>query len=309
MVVLRSNPLVETVPNFSTGNDEEAEEIVQYFRDTEGVHFLDLHTDIDHNRSVVTAAGRASDIRRALRRAVEWTLNHLDIRDHEGVHPHMGVTDVIPFIPLSGATFRACNEHVRLLAEDLGDRLRFPAYFYDHSTRNESVVQLHSLRKYSLTTLNRKMQVDPAFRPDAGPAHIHPSGGAVAIGVRNFLIAINVDLNTDDIQPANEISREVRASSGGIEGVQAMGMKLEKQDRVMVSMNIKDVHDTSLSRVIGCVHREARKRGIDPGPSERVGLVPAAALHGENPDDWHIPDFDPDVHILERRLQKAGLLT
>ena len=297
-------PLVETVPNFSEGEDWDViEHLVNAFKTTQDVAYLDLHLDEDHNRSVITAAGPASSVREALTKAVKEAVDRIDLSDHEGTHPFMGAADVIPLIPLEDATMEEATHQSEVLAERISEEFNLPTFLYANAARRDHTEKLANLRRHSLEEFDDKMKACDEWKPDFGPDRCHPTAGATAVGSRGFLIAMNVDILTEDVENAKDIARQIRESSGGLPGIQALGMELEEQGRITVSTNITDYEKTSPHELVQAIHEEARERDIKPGPTELVGLMPEAALNMGDPDQLNIPRFDPERHVFEQRFQ------
>ncbi len=298
------DPLVETVPNFSEGEDWDViEPLVDAFKTTQEVAYLDLHLDQDHNRSVITAAGPATCVRQALKKAVKEALDRIDLSEHDGTHPFMGAADVIPIIPLEDATMEEATHQAEVLAEDISEAFNLPTFLYANAARRDHIRKLANLRQFSLDEFNEKMKGRSKWKPDFGPDECHPTAGATAVGSRGFLIAMNVDLLTGNVEQAKDIARAIRESSGGLPGIQALGMELEEQGRITVSTNITDYRKTSPHKLVQTIHEEARKRDIKPGPTELVGLMPEEALELGDPDQLNIPRFDPERHVFEHRFQ------
>lgn len=218
----------------------------------------------------------------------------------------MGAADVIPFVPLGNTTMETATQEAQQLAATLAEQFNLPTYLYANAARREHTEKLANLRRYSLDELQDKMTSDDDWKPDFGPSQCHPTAGATAVGSRDFLIAMNVDLLTNDIENAKDIAREIRESSGGLPGIQALGMELEDQGRITVSTNITDYHKTSPHKMVQSIHEEAEKRDIKPGPTELVGLIPEEALKKGDPNDLNIPRFDPERHVFEKRFQSVA---
>jgi len=299
-----SSPELETVPNFSEGRDWDViEELVDAFKETDGVSYLDLHLDEDHNRSVITAAGPADRLQTALVDAVGVAVENIDLSEHEGTHPFMGAADVIPFVPIDRSTMEDATRTARELAERLSDRYNLPVFLYANAASRDHTRKLASLRNLTPDELQKRMREDEAWKPDFGPDQLHPKSGLTAVGSRDFLIAMNVDLLTSDPEDVHRIAREVRESSGGLTGIQALGMNLENQGRMTVSTNITDFRKTSPQELVTAIHEKAEAYGIKPGPTELVGLIPEEAVRDGTPDELNIPRFDPERHVFEKRLK------
>lgn len=268
--------LIECVPNFSEGRRPEVvAEIVQVMRG-QGATVLDLHADPAHNRSVVTMAGAPEKVMEAAFRACQAAAELIDMERHRGEHPRIGATDVIPLVPLEGTTLEDCVGWARDLGRRIGEELGIPVYLYGAAATRSDRVRLADVRRGEYEGLKEVISL-PERRPDFGPARLHPRAGATAVGARPFLIAFNVNLDSTDPGVARAIARAVRESSGGLPGVQALGLRLE-DGRVQVSMNVLDFRRTSLAALYLRVEEEARARGVGVAESELVGLAPAEAL-------------------------------
>ncbi|HEU4640875.1 MAG TPA: glutamate formimidoyltransferase [Gemmatimonadaceae bacterium] len=296
--------LVECVPNFSEGRRPD---VVQAIRDAiaavDGVHVLDVSSDESHNRSVITFV---TPIERAVDAAfagVREARQRIDLRTHRGEHPRMGAADVVPFIPLEGATMDDCIALARTLGERVGRELEVPVFLYERAATRPSRENLADVRRGEFEGLRESIGVDPERDPDYGPRHIHPSAGAVAIGARPFLVAYNVYLGgADNVPVAKEVAKAVRGSSGGLRYVKALGLEVDAQ--AQVSMNLVDIERTPMHRAFDMVKMEAAARGVSPTWSEIVGLVPERALIEAGARHLQLANFSPE-QVLERRLRTA----
>ncbi|MEW6261912.1 MAG: glutamate formimidoyltransferase [Thermodesulfobacteriota bacterium] len=296
-----ATPLIECVPNFSEGRRPEViEAVVAPFRQRKGCALLDYRADPDHNRLVVTLAGRPGPLQEALLESARAAVAHIDLERHQGGHPRIGAVDVIPFVPLRNVTLAECVE----LAHDFGRRYHretgVPVYFYEEAALRPERRQLENIRRGQYEALKTEA-ARPERRPDVGPPRLHPSAGATVIGARKFLIAFNVNLNTTDLKVARRIAQAVRASSGGLGHVKGLGLALEKRGLVQVSLNIVDYEKNSLYRVVELIRLEARRWGVEIVETEVYGLVPAAALLESAAYYLQVADFDPK-QVLELRL-------
>jgi glutamate formiminotransferase/formiminotetrahydrofolate cyclodeaminase len=271
---------VECVPNFSEGRRPEVvEAIADEARAVEGVSVLGCESDADHNRSVLTLAGEAEPVLEAAFRCAAKATALLDLRRHNGAHPRMGATDVIPFVPLGDTTMAECVALAERLGERIGKELAIPVFLYAEAARRTERRRLADVREGQFEGLREAIGRDPARAPDFGPAAIHPSAGAVAVGARFFLIAYNVNLASRDVALAKKIARSLRESDGGLPGVQAAGFDLADQGKVQVSMNLLDYRQTGMRKVFLKVRSKAKKGGAEVAESEIVGLVPRGAVH------------------------------
>lgn len=285
--------LIECVPNFSEGRDPAViARIADSIASVAGTRVLDAGSDADHNRTVITLAGPPGAVAEAAVRAAGEAAALIDLTKHTGVHPRIGSTDVIPFVPLSGATLGDCAAIAVEAAEEIWARYRVPAYLYEAAARTEAHRGLEHLRS-------------PSFRgePDIGSGR-HPTAGAVAVGARRFLVAWNIWLETADIALARQIARRIRFSSGGFPGVKALGLPLASQGIVQVSINTTDFEATPLYTVFDAVERLSHEAGVAVRGSELIGLIPERALSPGQDLRWLNWRDDP---VLERRLASAGL--
>jgi glutamate formiminotransferase len=272
-------PLVECIPNFSEGRRPEViEAIVAVLRDRPGVRLLDVDPNADHNRTVVTFVGSpdaVSDAAFALTRAA---VERLNLEEHQGEHPRMGAMDVVPFVPISGVTMDDCVRLARQTGERIAAELGVPVYLYANAATTPARKRLPDVRKGQYEGLKTAIPTDPARRPDFGPARLHPTAGATAVGARPPLIAFNINLGTTNLDIAKTIGKGIRESSGGLVNVQAMGVDLAAQGLVQVSMNLLDYTRTPIHRAFELVRAEAERYGVPIVGSEIVGLVPVDAL-------------------------------
>ncbi len=268
--------MIECIPNFSEGRRTDViDAIVKTIADVTGVAVLDLHCDADHNRSVVTFAGQAHAVAEAAFRAVQVAAERIDMREHTGQHPRIGATDVLPFVPLLGATLAECVAIAQAVGRRIGTELAIPVYLYEAAASRPDRRELPALRRGEYEGLREQIGHDPDRAPDFGPAQLG-SAGATVVGARNPLIAFNIFLNTNDLRVAKAIAKAVRGSSGGLRGVRALGMLVG--GRAQVSMNLTDYRSTPLHRVFEMVGREAQAHGTTIAESELVGLIPEDAL-------------------------------
>jgi glutamate formiminotransferase len=270
--------IIECVPNISEGRDGAAiAAIADAVRGVAGVRLLDVQSDATHHRSVLTFAGDRGPLLAAVLAMFEAVLPRVDLRRHRGEHPRLGAVDVVPFVPIEGATMADCVALARDAAAAVAARFAVPVYLYEDAATTPARRNLEDIRRGEFEGLAAKMQ-GADWAPDAGPAAPHPSAGATVIGARMPLIAYNINLATDRLDVAKKIAAAVRMSSGGFRFVKAMGLALEDRGIVQVSMNLTNFEKTPLFRVFETVKREAARYGVTVLESEVVGLVPAAAL-------------------------------
>jgi glutamate formiminotransferase len=268
-------PLVECVPNFSEGRRTDVIDAIAEAIRSAPVHLLDVSSDADHNRTVITFAGEPEGMVEGAFRGIQAAAARIDLEAHQGVHPRMGAADVVPFVPLRDASIELCVTLAHTLGRRVGDELGLPVYFYEAAALRPDRVKLADVRRGGYEALKPLIATDPARQPDAGPAHIG-SAGAVIIGARGPLIAFNAFLDTDDIQVAKAIAKAVRAAGGGLAHLKALGLSVAGQ--AQVSMNVVDYRQTSLFAIMDTVRDQARQHGVTVTHTELVGLTPQAAL-------------------------------
>jgi glutamate formiminotransferase/formiminotetrahydrofolate cyclodeaminase len=296
--------LIECVPNFSEGRRPE---VVAAIRDAiagvAGAYVLDASSDASHNRSVITFVAPIDVVVDAAFAGIREAHKHIDLRTHSGEHPRMGATDVVPFIPLEGATMDDCIALARQLGERVGRELQIPVFLYERAATRPDRENLADVRRGEFEGIRDDIGKTPQRTPDFGPAAVHPSAGAVAIGARPFLVAYNVYLGPASNMPvAKDVAKAVRGSSGGLRNVKAMGFEVDGQ--AQVSMNLVDTAKTPLHRVFDVVKMEAEAHGVSPTWSEIVGLVPERALYEAAARHIQLRNFTPDV-VLERKVRAA----
>lgn len=297
--------LIECVPNFSEGRDSaRLDTIVAAMVAVPGVYVLDREMDADHHRAVITLAGAPEPVAEAAVRGVGKAAELIDLTQHHGGHPRLGAADVVPFVPLAGATLADCVEWAHWAGEEIWRRFRVPVYFYEAACRREERRNLENVRRGQFEGVREAVRADPARRPDVGGPELHPTAGATIVGARKFLIAYNVNLDTAELAVAKEIARAVRASSGGLPAVKAMGVELRAKNCAQVSMNLTDFETTSMATAFLAVAEEAARRGVHAVESELIGLAPAAALAGSAAQMLKLAAFDPDM-VLENRLARV----
>jgi glutamate formiminotransferase len=290
--------LVECVPNVSEGRDAEAiARFAAAVRSVPGVTLMNVHADPDHHRSVLSLLGPPAAVETAVAALAAAVLAAVDMRRHHGIHPRLGALDVVPFVPLAGLTASGVVALAQRVGARLAARHDVPVYYYGWAARRESRRRLPEIRKGEYESLVTRLRT-PEGAPDAGPARFDPRTGAVVVGARDILVAYNVWLNTGDLGVARAIARTVRESSGGLPGVQAMGVPLASRGLVQVSMNLLDVAASPLPAVFDRVSAEARRRGVKVRQGELVGVAPRAAFAGRDPASVGLADFTPAL-LLE----------
>jgi len=283
--------IVECVPNFSEGRNKEViEAIVDEVRKTAGVKLLDYSSDTDHNRTVVTFVGGLT------KKASEL----IDMSVHQGGHPRMGATDVIPFIPITDVTMDDCVALANAVGKRIGEELKVPVYLYEDAATRPERKNLSDVRKGQYEGFFEKIK-DANWQPDYGPAEMNAKAGATAVGARFPLVAYNVNLGTSDIEIANSIAKAVRHIGGGLRFVKAMGVKLDERNIVQVSMNLTNYEKTAVYRAHEMVKMEAKRYGVPVVGAEVVGLLPMKALIDCAEYYLQLENFDIN-QVLEKRV-------
>ncbi len=296
------NAIIECVPNFSEGRRPEVIEAIAGAIAAQGVKLLSVSADADHNRTVVTFVGNPEAVVRAALRGAEVAAKLIDLTQHQGNHPRMGATDVIPFIPISGADMKDCVALAKHVGEELG-KMGIPVFLYEEAATRPERRNLADVRRGEFEGLREKIGTDPAKTPDFGPDAIHPTAGCTAVGARMPLIAFNVNLGTSDLDIAKKIAKAIRGSSGGLVGCKALGIPLAERNQVQVSMNMVNFKDTPLHRAFELIRLEAERYGVSVVGSEIVGLVPMDALVGVARHYLRLEGFKSD-QVLEKRLME-----
>lgn len=293
--------LVECIPNFSEGRREEViDQVAGAVRAVEGVRLLDISSNPDHNRTVLTFVGAPEGVAEAAFAATAQAVKLIDMNKHKGEHPRIGAMDVVPFVPLTGMTMEEAVALANSVGKRIADKLSVPVYLYSAAATTAARKRLPDVRKGEYEGLKESIEA-PERKPDYGEAKIHPTAGATAVGARPPLIAFNVNLGTTNLNIAKNIARGLRESSGGLMNVQAMGVDLAEQGLVQVSMNLLDYTKTPIHRAYELVRVEADRHGVPIVGSEIVGLVPLDALIGAADFYLRLTGFGRS-QVLEARL-------
>ena len=289
--------MLEAVPNVSEARDVV---IVGAIGEAFERHatLLDVHSDADHHRSVYTLVGDEHGLVESLLAGIRVAVERIDLREHVGVHPRIGVTDVVPLVPLEPSDLGRAVSAAHVLARRIGDELRLPVFLYGDAADGRRPI---FFRRGGLEELTRRVKA-AVLVPDAGPHELDPRSGGVLVGARHALIAYNLDLATEDLGVADAVAVAVRGSSGGMAGVQAMGLRLPRSRRTQVSMNVIDVDEAPLHEVVERVRAEARARGTDVVAGELVGLIPERVVDAARAARIDLPGVDQS-RVLERVLR------
>lgn len=289
--------MLEAVPNVSEGRDPSVIAAIGDAFATRAV-LLDVHSDPDHHRSVFTIAGEDATLVESLLAGISKAVELVDLREHTGVHPRVGVADVVPVVPLEPTGMGAACAAARGLARRIGDELLLPVFLYGELGAGRRPA---FFRRGGLDELVRRV-ASGELVPDEGPHAVDPGAGVVLVGARHVLVAYNLDLETDDVSVAMAIAAAVRESSGGMPGLQAIGLHLTDSGRLQVSMNVIDLDRAPVHEVVERVRREAAERGVQVVAGELVGLVPERVVHEAAAARVTLPGID-ESRVLERVLR------
>ena len=295
-----SEPLVECVPNFSEGRDARRVEAIVAAMRVDGVHLLDWSMDADHNRSVVTVAGDPAAVVESAVRGAGKAAELIDLTRQQGVHPRIGAADVIPFVPISGVKLEQCALLARQAGLEIWRRFNVPVFLYEAAAARPDRANLEEVRQGQFEGLREAVGKDSSRRPDIGGPGLHPTAGACAVGARKFLVAYNIYFNSTDVAMVRAVAREIRAASGGLKGVKAMGVLVH--GRAQLSMNITDFEVTPISQVFRAATALALRHKAAPVEGEIIGLLPEAACERESEWMRQLVGFDAQTKVLERRL-------
>ena len=299
--------IVECVPNFSEGrNQTTVRALVNAVESVPGVWLLDHTMDRDHHRSVLSFAGEPDAVVEAAFRTIRVATDLIDLRKHKGVHPRVGATDVVPFVPLRGTTMQDCIHLAKRLGQWVGTELEIPVFLYEEAALHRDHAPLESVRRGGLQGLAFRMASDPDWTPDFGPFRLHKTAGALVIGARPPLIAFNVNLRSTDLSLARSIAKDIRQSNGGLPHLKAIGVELASRQMVQVAMNLTDYIITPLHVAFEAVRTLAATHGVEIAGSEVIGLVPQAALVQVAGQSLALEQFD-STQVLEMRLESRLL--
>jgi len=295
--------IVECVPNFSEGRRQPViDAIVAAIAGVSGVRVLDVQSDADHNRTVVTFVGSPEAVVEGAFQGIATAAQLIDLNHHRGEHPRIGAADVVPLVPVRGVTMEECVALARQLGRRVGEELGIPVYLYEEAATRPDRRNLADIRRGEYEGLKEEILTNPDRAPDFGPARLGPAGATV-IGARTFLIAYNVFLTTDNVEIARRIAQAVRHSSGGLRYVKALGLLVD--GKAQVSMNLTDFRRTPVHRVVEMIRREAARYGVSIERSELIGLIPQQALLDAAQWYLQLDGFTPD-QVLENRLQEEA---
>jgi glutamate formiminotransferase/formiminotetrahydrofolate cyclodeaminase len=319
--------IVECVPNFSEGRDPATVRAIgDAVGAVRGAKLLSVEPDKDYNRTVVTFIGEPGAVVEAAYRATRVAAERIDMRIHKGEHPRIGATDVVPFVPVSGVQMEDCVGLARTYGKRVGDDLQIPVYLYEEAATRPERRNLATIRKGEYEGLEAKLK-DPDWQPDFGPSLFNARSGATVTGARMFLIAYNVNLNTNNAAVAQEIALRIRESGrvrkddagkpvldaqgekvmvpGSLKAVKAMGVLLEAHNIAQVSINLVNYHITPPHRAFEEVRKEAALLGVEVTGSEVVGLTPKEALLMAG--RYYAPGVRDESPLLDVAIERLGL--
>lgn len=296
--------LIECVPNFSEGRRKEVIDAIVAEARSRRVKVLDIESDADHNRSVLTFVGAPDAVKEAALAVSAKAVELIDLNKHRGQHPRMGAVDVVPFIPISDVTMEECVELAKDFAEAFASHFKIPVFLYEEAATRPDRRNLADVRKGEFEGLRDEIGKNPDKAPDFGPNAIHPTAGATAVGARQILIAYNINLGTNNLDVAKQIAKQVRGKGGGLSAVKALGFELKDRGIVQVSMNMIDYKASQLFKAFELVQAFAERYGVQVLGSEIVGLVPMEALTDTAEFYLRLQGFSKN-QILERRLSET----
>lgn len=272
------NKIIECVPNFSEGRDlAKIEKIISVLKNNEYIKLINYEADADYNRTVVTVIGSPEAMINAMMDLTEICLREIDLNHHQGEHARMGAVDVIPFIPIANVKMSECVTYAETLAKKIASQYDIPCFLYAEAAKTEDRIKLPNIRQGEFEGMDEKIK-QPNWKPDFGPTKKHPTFGALAVGARDFLIAYNIDIKSNDEKITNRFARAIRESSGGFKYIQAGPVYLENRGHTQVTMNILNFKKNPIYRIFETVKMEAKRYHVDVPSAEIVGLVPKDAL-------------------------------
>ena len=296
--------IVACIANFSEGRNRAViNQIISAIQSVPGVKILQFSMDKDHHRTVITFVGEKDTIGESAVRATQKATELINLTQHSGVHPRIGSTDVVPFVPISNVTMDDCINIAHKVGKQIYQRLSIPVYFYEAAAKQTRRRQLEHIRRGQFEELQVKVRTDASRLPDFGKSRLHPTAGATAVGARTFLIAYNIILNSSDILIAKKIATFIRFSSGGLPCLKAIGVNLKTKKKVQVSMNLTNFKVTSMEQVFNQVFYEANLLKTTIAYSEIIGLVPRKALTKNLASSLKIKFFHQNL-IFENCLRR-----
>jgi glutamate formiminotransferase len=293
--------VLEAVPNVSEGRDAACIQAFGRALTAHGCTVLDIHSDADHNRSVYTLVGGPQEVADSLVGAARTVIEHVDMRMHEGAHPCVGALDVVPIVYLRSSDRELAHDEALAVGNRLAGELDLPVFMYGELASSDDRRERAFFRGGGFAGAGARLAAGE-LAPDFGPSRLHPTAGATLVTARPPLVAFNVELDTADLDVAKAVAAQVREAGGGLPGVRAIGVMLASRGIAQISTNVHDPLEVPLREVVEAIRRGAEPLGAGIAGAEIVGLAPEAALDGF-PADVALNGFDPDRHLLERRLR------
>lgn len=292
--------IIECVPNFSEGRDlSKIKKIASSAKKVRGVKVLDIEWDKSHNRALMTLVGAPDLVLQAAFEMIKTATKLIDMRKHKGEHPRIGATDVVPFVPVSGVSLKECVLLSNKLAEKVASELNIPVYLYEAAAKRKDRINLADVRKGEYEGLKDEIESNPERKPDYGPSKMHPTAGATVIGARKYLVAYNVNLDTNNVEIAKKIASKIREKDGGLPGVKALGFKVGGY--AQISINLVDFEKTNFDEAFRAIEKEAEKLKVEIRSSEIYGMIPLEALVRSVKKTFKAEGFKSD-QVLEKRL-------
>ena len=292
--------IIECVPNFSEGRDlSKIKKIASSAKKVRGVKVLDIEWDKSHNRALMTLVGAPDLVLQAAFEMIKTATKLIDMRKHKGEHPRIGATDVVPFVPVSGVSLKECVLLSNKLAEKVASELNIPVYLYEAAAKRKDRINLADVRKGEYEGLKDEIESNPERKPDYGPSKMHPTAGATVIGARKYLVAYNVNLDTNNVEIAKKIASKIREKDGGLPGVKALGFKVGGY--AQISINLVDFEKTNFDEAFRAIEKEAEKLKVEIRSSEIYGMIPLEALVTSVKKTFKAEGFKSD-QVLEKRL-------
>lgn len=295
--------LVLCVPNFSEGREVfKVEQILSAIRSIPHVFVLNLHKDPDHHRCVVSFVASPEEIVLAAFLGASKAAELINLNDHDGGHPRIGATDVIPFIPISSVSIKECVELANKLGMKIAVELGIPVYLYEKAATRPERANITNLRKGQFEILKTEIETNPDRAPDFGNPKVHPTAGAAIVGVRDHIINFNVNLLTQNLEAGRGVAQKIRASSGGFPYLRAKEIFLKSRGMVQVSCVLSNYKAMELRSVFQTIQKEVKTRGVRIDSTEIVGLIPQEAMRSLSPQELKLKNFNPSEQILESAL-------
>lgn len=294
--------LIQAVANFSDGTRAEIVSDLKKIAENGRNHTLmGSSAEADYNRSGFYLLGQADGVLDTVFEMVAYAVEHIDMTRQKGLHPRIGSGDVIALVPVKDVTMEECIAYSEKLGQRIGEELHLPVYLFGESAQTEERRSLSSIRKGEFEGFTEKIKY-PKWKPDFGPDEIHPTAGVTAIGARQAMISLNVNLSTQDMEIAEKITRRIRESGGGLVGLKAIALDLDEKEGIQISTTIEDYTRLPFYRVLEMVKAEAKVYGVSVVDTEVYGIVPAQVMIDSAVYYLQAHSFNSDRQILENYL-------